>query len=133
MNRSKFRLLALYSMLVGVVGCATAVRVAPLVEGGQRLQRQCVSEDGYLLLTIARNIVRGRGFSVSDGTIPSNGTQPLGAVLYALCFACVGGDRLLGLYPVVGLQVMASILTAVLRRRSTPLPSDGGRNERGGS
>ena len=64
--------LPLSSCLAAVVGLETVVRVAPLVEGGERLQRQCVSEDGYLMLTIARNIALGRGFSVSDGMIPSS-------------------------------------------------------------
>ncbi|MBI4717662.1 MAG: glycosyltransferase family 39 protein [Planctomycetes bacterium] len=91
---------------------ATAVRVAPLVEGGERLQRQCVTEDGYLMLTIARNLALGRGFSVSDGTIATNGTQPLCTLLYAACFRMVGGDKLRALYPIVGLQVLGAVLTA---------------------
>lgn len=110
-QHSPFKLLLLTSMIIAV-GVATFVRLAPLLEGGDRIQRQCVSEDGYLMLTIARNMALGRGFSVSDGTIPTNGTQPLAALLYAACFAGVGGDRLLGLYPVVGLQVVLSAITA---------------------
>lgn len=109
------RQLPFFCILLGVVvAFATAVRIAPLIEGGDRLQRQCVSEDGYLMLTIARNIALGRGFSVSDGMIPSNGTQPLCALLYALCFWATGAHKLSGLYPVVGLQVVTAIATTVL-------------------
>ncbi|MCH8150199.1 MAG: hypothetical protein IH987_19845, partial [Planctomycetes bacterium] len=100
--------------LVSVILVTTAVRVAPLAEGGDRLRRQCVSEDGYLMLTIARNIALGNGFSISDGEIRSNGVQPLAALIYALCFVVVGGDRLAGLYPVVGLQIVLSIMTAFM-------------------
>lgn len=114
MIHGKHHAVALYVLLAAVVVIATVVRIAPLVEGGERLQRQCVSEDGYLMLTIARNMALGKGFSVSDGLVLSNGTQPLAALLYALCFVCSGGDKLQGLYPVVGLQVVISIITAAL-------------------
>ena len=92
---------------------ATLVRIAPLLEGGARLQRQCITEDGYLMLTIARNIALGNGFSIADGAIATNGTQPLSTVLFAACYAMVGGDRLRGLYPVVGLQIALAMLTAL--------------------
>lgn len=114
MISEKRRLMILHVILIAVVVVASMVRVAPLLEGGERLQRQCVSEDGYLMLTIARNIALGRGFSVSDGLIPSNGTQPLSALIYALCYVCVGGDRIAGLYPVVAFQFLVSVSTAVL-------------------
>jgi len=100
--------------LAVVLLVATAVRVAPLIEGGDRLQRQCVCEDGYLMLTIARNVALGHGFSVSNGTIPTNGTQPLSAVLYAIAYMCVGGDKIAGLYLVVGIQFIISVATGVV-------------------
>lgn len=103
-----------YGAILTMVGVATWVRVAPLIEGGDRLQRQCVSEDGYLMLTIARNAAMGRGFSVSDGEIATNGTQPLCSLLYALCFHLVDADKIEGLYLVVGVQVLISMVTAIL-------------------
>ena len=112
-DSSKRRIL-LYTAVAIVTVTATAVRVAPLLEGGERLQRQCVSEDGYLMLTIARNMALGRGLTVSDGSIPSNGIQPLATLLYALCFVAAGADKLRALYPVVGVQVAISMLCAVL-------------------
>jgi len=102
------------ALLVFMVVAATAARFAPLVEGGERLKWQCVSEDGYLMLTIARNMALGRGFSVSDGLIPSNGTQPLAALLYAFCLWCVDADKYRGLYGIVGAQALLSALTALL-------------------
>jgi hypothetical protein len=106
-----------YGLLALPVLAATGVRVAPLLEGGERLQWQCVSEDGYLMLTVARNVALGNGLSVSAGTVPTNGVQPLATFIYALAFALTGGDRLSGLYPVVATQVLLSIITALLLYR----------------
>lgn len=106
---------AVLIVLAGVaVLAATAVRVAPLVEGGDRLRWQCVSEDGYLMLTIARNFALGHGFSVSNGEIPSNGTQPLSALLYAVCYFLADADKLSSLYFVVGSQFLVAVATALL-------------------
>lgn len=113
MQEIRLHILWLFAALL-LVAVATFVRIAPLIEGGDRLQRQCVSEDGYLMLTIARNSALGRGFSISDGQIPTNGTQPLSALIYALCFALVGADRFAGLYPVVAWQFLVSVGTAAL-------------------
>jgi hypothetical protein len=93
---------------------ALGVRVAPLVEGGDRLQRQAVTEDGYLMLTIARNLAIGKGFSVAGGEIPTNGTQPLATLIFAGLFALVGGERQPGLCAVVGFQVLVTLITAVV-------------------
>jgi hypothetical protein len=101
------------ALLAVLVLGATAVRVAPLVEGGSRLQRQCVSEDGYLMLTIARNLALGNGPSISDGQIASNGFQPLATLLFAGGFRLVGGDKQLGLYVVVAFQFLLCALVAL--------------------
>lgn len=106
-----------YGLLALPVLVATVVRVAPLLEGGERLRWQCVSEDGYLMLTVARNVALGNGLSVSAGTVHTNGVQPLATFMYALAFALTGGDRLRGLYPVVATQVLLSIITSLLLYR----------------
>ncbi|MCO6437401.1 MAG: glycosyltransferase family 39 protein [Phycisphaerae bacterium] len=90
------------------------VRVAPLIEGGDRLQRQCFTEDGYLMLTIARNIALNHGFSVSEGQIATNGTQPLATLIYAACFRAVGGERLPGLFLIVIVQILIAAAAAIL-------------------
>lgn len=114
MNQSRIQSVPAWLVAIFVVPILVTltVRVAPLVHGGDRLQRQCVSEDGYLMLTIARNIALGRGFSIADGTIATNGTQPLHTLIFAAGYWLAGGDRVRGLYPVVAVQVWWGILTA---------------------
>jgi len=89
-------------------------RVAPLLDVGGRMLRQFPTEDGYLMLTIARNIALGKGMSVSDGLQPTNGTQPLGALLWAAMFWLVGGDREHGVLGVLILQLAFSCAAALL-------------------
>jgi hypothetical protein len=100
------------AVLLVAVLVAACVRIAPLVEGGARLQRQAITEDGYLMLTIARNLALGHGFSVAGGEVPTNGTQPLCTVIFAGFFAAAGGERLPGLFAAAALQVVLSIATA---------------------
>ena len=64
-DSSKRRIL-LYTAVAIVTVTATAVRVAPWVEGGERLQRQCVSEDGYLMLTIVTVHIGERDWLISQ-------------------------------------------------------------------
>src|SRR5262249_10342240 len=79
--------MGLWLTVAGMVAVGLVSRVVPLLNSGGRLLRQFPSEDGYLMLTIARNIALGHGMSVANGTIPTNGTQPLATLLWALCFA----------------------------------------------
>lgn len=92
---------------------ALFVRTAPLLEGGDRLRHQCITEDGYLMLTIARNVALGNGFSIAGGEIATNGTQPLTTLLFAGCIKLAGGDRITGLYPVVAAQILWSVAGAI--------------------
>ena len=82
------------SLLVVLVG--TAARVAPLFDQGGRLFRQFPSEDGYLMLTMARNMALGHGLSVSNGTVATNGTQPAVTALGAVLFVLADGDKRAG-------------------------------------
>ncbi len=104
----------LFSGLALVATVATCVRIAPLIEGGDRIRRQCVSEDGYLMLTIARNLALGSGLSVSNGMIATNGTQPLATGAYALGFLICEGDKLLGLYGAIAFQFVTAVLATIL-------------------
>lgn len=92
---------------------ALFVRIAPLLEGGDRLRHQCITEDGYLMLTIARNIALGHGFSIANGEIATNGTQPLTTLLFAGCFKLANADRFRSLYPVVAAQIIWSLAGAI--------------------
>jgi hypothetical protein len=65
-----FAVLIILLIFIGVV-----TRLEPL-QDEQRMLKS-ISEDGYLMMTIARNMAIGEGMSTADGTIPTNGTQPL--------------------------------------------------------
>jgi hypothetical protein len=87
-------------------------RSAPLFDSGGRLLRQFPSEDGYLMLTLARNLALGHGMSSAEGTIPSNGTQPLATLLWALVFRGVNGDKTQGVFCVLLLQFIIAVAAA---------------------
>lgn len=48
------------------------------------LSEAFMTEDGNLMLTIARNMAVGLGVTVSDGTIATNGVQPLATFVFAV-------------------------------------------------
>jgi len=74
----------------------TGVRALPLFDPSGRGLRQFASEDGYLMLTIARNLATGNGMSVEDGLTLTNGTQPLMTFIYGAGFWLCGGDKVSG-------------------------------------
>lgn len=98
---------AWFLLSIGVVA-----RLAPLFNQGGRLLRQFPTEDGYLMLTIAHNMAIGKGVTIADGTIPTNGTQPLAAILYAACFWIAGGDKTRGVLLVQIMEFAISGLCA---------------------
>lgn len=92
-------------------------RLAPFLDPGGRLLRQFPTEDGYLMLTIARNIALGHGMSTADGTIPTNGTQPLATYLWAACFWLVDAAKAPGVALVLAVELAISCVTAVMLYR----------------
>lgn len=108
----ELRLCALFLGLVGVLG-----RALPLLDPGGRALRQFPTEDGYLMLTIARNFAAGLGFSTAQGTLPTNGTQPLATALYALGFLAAGGERERGVWIALAVQLLVAIASALLLHR----------------
>lgn len=98
---------AAFLLLVGLVA-----RLAPFANQGGRLLRRFPTEDGYLMLTIARNLALGRGMSTADGTMPTNGTQPLATFLWSACSLAVGGDKEATVAVVLVLQVALGTATA---------------------
>jgi hypothetical protein len=111
-----------------VAGCLLVVglvaRAAPFANRDGRLLREFPTEDGYLMLTIARNIALGRGMSTADGTIPTNGTQPLATYLWSACSFVVGGNKVGTVAVVQGVELLLATATAyaiyVLARRVLP-------------
>ncbi len=105
---------ALRALLIVLFAMGLFVRVAPLLEGGDatvpegRLLSQWPTEDGYFMLTMGRNLGLGNGLSVAGGEMPTNGTQPLTTSVWALVYALVGGDRLLGVLFAQLLQLVAA-------------------------
>ena len=75
----------------------TGYRLWPVFAGMPTLANFFITEDGYLMLTVARNMAIGNGMSVSDGTIPTNGVQPLIAFFFAVPYWITGGDKVTSL------------------------------------
>ena len=85
-------------LILAVMALALVYRLWPVAAGMPALAQVFVSEDGYLMLTVARNLAIGLGLSVSEGTIPTNGVQPLATLIYAVPYALTGGDKVASLY-----------------------------------
>lgn len=68
-------------------------RLFPILAGEAALAQFFITEDGYLMLTVARNLAIGNGLSVSAGEIATNGVQPLITFIFALPYWLTGGDK----------------------------------------
>lgn len=86
-----------------------AFRLYPVLVGMPQLAEFLITEDGYLLLTVARNMALGLGMTVSEGTIPTNGVQPLITYLFSGAYLAVGGDRVSGLIGVHLIMIAISV------------------------
>lgn len=86
-----------FRLIVASLILGTAYRLWPVVTGTPALAQFFMTEDGYLMLTIARNMAIGLGMSVSDGTTASNGVQPLATFLFSIPYVLTNGDKVLGL------------------------------------
>jgi hypothetical protein len=109
-SKFTFRSKSFTYLIFTIFGIGLLFRILPLFNQGGRLLRQWPTEDGYLMLTIARNIAIGNGMSIADGTIATNGTQPLFNFMEAICFALVGGDKELGVFLALILQIIISLI-----------------------
>ena len=99
------------ALLIGLV-----IRLWPMAMGMPALGQAFVTEDGYLMLTVARNLAMGLGLSVSEGTIPTNGVQPLATLLYAVPYVLTDGDKVTTLYPLHVLWAAIAVAGAVALR-----------------
>ncbi len=98
----------LWAIGIAIVA-AIAYRLWPVAAGMPALAQFFVTEDGYLMLTVARNFAIGLGLSVSEGTIPTNGVQPLATFLYSIPYALTGGDKVAGLFGVHLIMAAAAL------------------------
>ncbi|MEM1278216.1 MAG: glycosyltransferase family 39 protein, partial [Pseudomonadota bacterium] len=110
-----------------VIAAALLLRLKPLLGMGDDL-RAAITEDGYLMLTVARNLGIGNGLTVSEGEIWTNGIQPLATIFYALPYFALGEDKALGIAGVVlimtVISLVATYLVYALARRLVPGESD---------
>ncbi len=114
-------------LAAALVAIGTLSRLLPLLDLKGRLLQQFPTEDGYLMMTIARNLALGHGMSTAAGWIPTNGTQPGFNLTEALCFWLVNGNRRAGVLIIELLQCAIAVLAAwsifalgkrILRERS---------------
>lgn len=102
----------LFAALLCAVGFVARGRAAALPAA--EMFRSFPSEDGYLMLTVARNIALGSGMTSAAGTLPTNGVQPLVTLLQASAFWLVDGDRVAGVRLLLVLYASVAALTALL-------------------
>jgi hypothetical protein len=102
----------LYVKILFLVGLAARLRAVLFTDS--EMFRSFPTEDGYLMLTVARNMALGLGMSSAAGTIPTNGVQPLAAFVQALCFRLVDGDRAAGIRVLLVVYTLVAALTAYL-------------------
>ena len=102
---------------LGVIAVGMLSRLAPLTDPHRRLLQQFITEGGYLMQTIARNLALGHGLSVSDGTIQTNGTQPLATFLFAFFYYLARGDKIGG---IAGVMVFSALV--ILPRLGFSMP-----------
>lgn len=97
-------------MVVLLLVLGLAARLLPLASSERTIAT--ISEDGYLMLTVARNLSRGDGMSTAGGTILTNGVQPLVTVLWAGLHWITGAERLATLRLVLVVQLTIALLAA---------------------
>ncbi len=100
-------------LVFGLLAVGFISRTAPLLDVDGRVLRQFPTEDGYLMLTIARNVALGHGMSTADGTLPTNGTQPLFNLIEAIGFYLASGHKQAGVTAALAWEVVFSVLAAL--------------------
>ncbi|MDM8566777.1 glycosyltransferase family 39 protein [Candidatus Halobeggiatoa sp. HSG11] len=118
----------LNTLIILLVFIGVIVHFIPL--SSQERMINSISDDGYLMMTIARNMALGNGMSVSNGEIPTNGTQPLATGLWAVGYWLFDGDKIKGIAWVILLQFVLATLSALLiwqggKRLLQPSPDAG--------
>ena len=105
------------ALVWGLFAVGVVARLAPFLDVGNRLVEQFVTEDGYFMLAIARNLAIGNGFSIADGEVPTNGTQPLTTLLFTIGFVLADGAKRAGIAYAQFFQFVAAIAAAWLLYR----------------
>jgi len=101
-----------------ILAFGVATRLSPLTDPDGRLLWQFMTEDGYLMQTAARNFALGLGLSTAEGTIPTNGVQPLATFVFAFMHFLSGGSKAGGVALVTVLSTMVAIASGLLLYRA---------------
>ncbi len=73
-----------------------------------------LSEDGYLMLTVARNFALGHGLSTADGEIMTNGIQPLVTFLWAGVYFLSNGEKIKSIVYITLIQAVIALVSTIL-------------------
>lgn len=98
----------LIGLIMAFVLFGVVFRIYPIFTGMPDLAEAFITEDGYLMLTVARNMAIGLGMTVSEGTILTNGVQPMATFLFTLPYLATGGDRVEAL---VGIHLILAMIS----------------------
>lgn len=98
---------AVFILCLLIIG--TVFKLAPFFNN-YRLTYSFI-DDGYYMMTVARNIALGNGMSIADGTIQTNGIQPLYTFVLSLIYLITAGDKFSTIKLIVILQFIISCLT----------------------
>lgn len=101
-------------LIVMLVAIGVLARLSPLSDWEGRLFWQYMTEDGYLMQTVARNMAIGLGMSTAEGTLPTNGVQPLATFLFAALHFVANGSKTGGIALVTAFSALVSVLAAFL-------------------
>ncbi len=104
-------LLFLFSAAALVFG--VFYRVIPNLFDGAFVARFFPTEDGYLMLTVSRNMALGNGMTISDGEIMTNGFQPLATFLFAGFYLLFDGDKVESVRAIMFFSVLVAIAGGV--------------------
>lgn len=102
------------ALVASLIAIGVLARLSPLLDFQARLPWQYMSEDGYLMQTIARNMAIGLGMSTAEGTLPTNGVQPLATFFFAGLFALTGGDKITTIALITVFSLLVSLAAAWL-------------------
>ena len=103
----------LFIVCWAILAIGVIARLSPFFDPQDRLLWQYMTEDGYLMQTVARNMAIGLGMSTAEGTIPTNGVQPLATYLFAFCHLLAGGEKTIGIALVTLMSLGFSVLAAL--------------------